>query len=83
MKYLIFKTEQDALNRSQEICISQGCTGNTTTYWFGVIKHRITEEGAMQIPEGQESILTEQEISELKDQTYMQDNGWFPDQPIY
>jgi hypothetical protein len=82
MKYLLFETEQEGLNRSQEICISQGCTGDTTTYWFGVIKHPLTEQGAMQVPEEQESLLTEQEVLELKDQQYMNDNGWFPDQPI-
>jgi hypothetical protein len=82
MKYLIFPTMQLALNRSQEICVSQGCTGDTTTYWFGCTEHPTTEEGAMQIPEGQEALLTEQEILELKDQQYMNDNGWFPDQPI-
>jgi acyl carrier protein len=62
MKYLLFETEQEGLNRSQEICISQGCTGDTTTYWFGVIKHPLTEQGAMQVPEEQESLLTEQEV---------------------
>jgi hypothetical protein len=82
MKYLLFQTEQEALNRSKEICISQGCTGDTTTYWFEVIKNSLTEEGAMQVPEGQELLLTEQEILELKNQQYMNDNGWFPDQPI-
>ena len=81
MKYLIFSTIQLALNRSQEICISQGCTGNTTTYWFGCIKHPITEEGAMHVPEDQEYLITEEEILELKDYQYMYDNGWFPDTP--
>jgi hypothetical protein len=82
MKYLIFSTIQLALNRSQEICISQGCTGNTTTYWFECIKHPTTEEGAMYVPEDQEYLITEEEILELKDYQYMYDNGWFPDNPF-
>lgn len=82
MSYLIFSTKQEALNRSQEICISQGCTRNTTTYWFDVIKNKITNEAVMIIPEGQENLLTEQEVSNLKNYQYMYDNGWFDDAPI-
>jgi len=79
MTYLIFPTEQQALDRSQEICVSQGCTGDTTAYWFGVITNSTTSEGAMQIPEDQQYLLTEQEVLELKDYQYMYDNSWFPD----
>lgn len=82
MNYLIFSTNQQALNRSQEICISQGCARETTTYWFAVIKNNTTNEGAIIIPEEQIYLLTEQEISELKDYQYMYDNGWFDDAPI-
>jgi hypothetical protein len=73
---------QLALDRSQEICVSQGCTGDTTTYWFGCIEHPITGEGAMYVPEDQEYLITEEEILELKDYQYMYDNGWFPDNPF-
>ncbi len=79
MKYLIFTTEQDALDRSQEICIQTGCTGDVTIYWFGCIVNQNTLEGALEVPEDQENFLTTQEISELKDQQYMVDNGWFPE----
>jgi hypothetical protein len=82
MKYLIFPTMQLALDRSQEICVSQGCTGDATTYWFGCTEHPTTGEGAMQVPEDQEYLITEEEILELKDYQYMYDNGWFPDNPF-
>jgi len=79
MKYLIFPTMHLALNKSQEICVSQGCTGDITTYWFGCIEHPITGKGTIQIPEDQQYLLTEEEILQLKDYQYMYDNGWFPD----
>lgn len=82
MQYLLFQTEQLALDRSHEICISQGCTGDTTTYWFGVILHPITQEAAMQVTDDYQYLLTETEITELKNQKFMNDNGWFPNQPI-
>ncbi len=79
MKYLIFSTIQLALNRSQEICVSQGCTGDTTIYWFGCTEHPTTGEGAMRVLENQEHLIIEEEILQLKDYQYMYDNGWFPD----
>ena len=82
MMYLIFPSLQDALNRSQEICQQQGCTGDITTYWFGCIENQTTLEGAMEIPEGQEDVLLLQEISILQDQQYMVDNGWFQENPF-
>jgi hypothetical protein len=98
MNYLIFSTLQLALNKSQEICISQGCTGDVTTHWFGCISHPITGQGAMQVSKGEdyivvnedgtetikngESVLTEEEILQLKDYQFMYDNGWFSDSQI-
>lgn len=98
MKYLVYPTYQEALDRSQEICVSQGCSGDTTTYWFGCIEHPITGEGAMQVFKGEdyiatepdgtevivngESVLTQNEILQLKDYQFMYDNGWFPDNPF-
>lgn len=76
MLYLIFPTEQDAQDRSHEIAVAQGCSG-VTQYWFGWIVHPTTLEGALQIPEDQQSLLTEEEIAELKDQTFMEAGGWF------
>jgi len=76
MLYLIFPTEQDAQDRSHEIAVAQGCSG-VTQYWFGWIVHPTTLEGALQIPEDQQSLLTEAEIAELKDQAFMEAGGWF------
>ena len=85
MLYLIFPTEQDAQDRSHEIAVEQGCSG-VTQYWFGWIVHPTTLEGALQIPEDQQSLLTEEEIAELKDQAFMEAGGWFeqpaPVQPV-
>lgn len=74
MEYLIFPTEQDAQDRSHEIAVAQGCSG-VTQYWFGWIVHPTNGEAALQITD--ESILTEEEIAELKDYDYMLTNGWF------
>ena len=83
MKYLTYNTKDDALSRSQEIAIEQGCTNSITSHWFGVIEHPTTLEGAMQIPDGEESKLTDIEINNLKDYSYMENDGWFiQDNPI-
>jgi hypothetical protein len=82
MNYLIFSTLQLALNKSQEICISQGCNNSTTIHWFKCIEHPLTGEGAMKISENQEYLISEQEILELKDYQYMYDNNWFSNNPF-
>ena len=82
MVYLIFSSLQEAQDRSQEICQQQGCTGDITTYWFSCIENQTTMEGAMVIPEDQESLLTPEEISELKDERYMEMNGWIEVSPF-
>lgn len=75
--YLIFPTEQEALDRSEQIAIGQGCTGDITKYWFGTIVNPSTQQGAMVVPEEEESLLTPQEVDSLKDEQYMVANGWF------
>lgn len=78
MLYLIFPTEQEAIDRTQEIATEQGCTGDITLYWFGWIVHPSSTETALQVPDDQVGYLTPTEQSELKDQAYMDANGWFP-----
>jgi hypothetical protein len=82
MVYLIFSSLQGAQDRSQAICQQQGCTGDITTYWFSCIENKNTLEGAMVVPEDQESLLTSEEISELKNEQYMIDNGWIEVSPF-
>ena len=81
MLYLIFASEQEAIDASQQIAVEQGCTGDVTSYWFSWIQHPTNGEGALQVPEDQTSVLTEEEIAILKDQQFMDDNGWFPPAP--
>jgi hypothetical protein len=76
--YLIFQTLQLAKEKSIEVCLQQGCTDDVTTYWFNSIENQITLQGAIEVPDEQEYLLTPQEISELKTQQYMTENGWFP-----
>lgn len=77
MKYLIFPSLMDAVNRSEEVSRLQSLTEDISVYRFGCIEHLITLQGVMEVPEGKESLLTSQEISELKNEQYMVDNGWF------
>lgn len=77
MKYLIFNTEEQALDRSHEIAINEGCNG-VTKYWFGVIKHPIDDNAAMEVSEDEVDKLNTTEQDDLKNRQYMEDNGWFP-----
>jgi len=81
MEYLIYQDLQSAKDRSFQIADEQGCTDDVTMYWFTVISHPTNGEGAMCIGEGEENKLTTQEQSELVNQQYMDDNGWFPPLP--
>lgn len=81
MLYLIYASEQDAIDRSQQIAVEHGCTGDVTSYWFSWIQHPTNGEGALQVPEDQTSVLTEGEIASLQNQQYMDDNGWFAAPP--
>ena len=75
--YLIFPTEQAAMDRNHEIAVAQGCSG-TTQYWFSwIVKD---PEAALVVD--QPDLLTPEEVAELKDYQYMDDNGWFSNPPI-
>lgn len=79
MLYLIFPTEQAAKDRSEQIAVMNGCSGDVTTYWFGwVVSYTSAPETALMVPDDQTDELTPTEVTELKDQAYMESNGWFP-----
>lgn len=79
MMYLIFPTEQAAMDRSEQIAIMNGCTGDVTKYWFGwVVSYTNAPETALMVSEDQTDELTPTEVTELKNQAYMEANGWFP-----
>lgn len=79
MFYLVFPTEQAAKDRSDEIATSLGCQQGSTDYWFGwVVSYTSAPETALMVPEDQTDTLTPTEVTELKDQAYMEANGWFP-----
>jgi hypothetical protein len=83
MKYLIgLSPEEAAKTRDRAIAIMQGCSGLITEYWFQIIKHPEREEWGMTIPEGEEDKLTTEEISTLKTEEYMDEDGWFPEPPF-
>lgn len=63
MLYLIFPTEQAAKDRSEQIAIAQGCTGNVTEYWFGWTTNETY--WALMIPEDETDKLTQAEIDSL------------------
>lgn len=77
MKYLIYNTKQEALNRSHEIAVMLGSGGgdDVTQYWFAVVENSDTGQAAMEVEN--EGLLQPAEIAELKDEQYMIDNGWF------
>lgn len=77
MRYLIFSSFMDAINRSEDVSRQQSLTEDISVYRFGCVENVNTLQGAMELPEGKENLLTSQEISELKDDQYMLDNGWF------
>lgn len=77
MKYLIFQSFMDAVNRSESVSRQQSLTEDISVYRFGCVEHLVTLHGAVEIPEGKESLLSPQEVSELKNEQYMVDNGWF------
>ena len=74
MQYLIYNTIEQATARTRQIAIEQGCSG-VTIYWFSMIEKGI--QAALEIPDGEEDKLTEQEIESLKSEEYMIENGWF------
>jgi len=79
MKYLIgLSPEEVAKTRTRIAAEAKGCTGNVTTYWFAVIKHETRDEWGLCIPEGQEDLLTPEEIAVLKTWEYLDEDGWWP-----
>lgn len=79
MMYLIFPTEQAAMDRSEQIAQSQGCYGDVTKYWFAwVVSYTDAPETALMVPDDETDKLTPAEITELKNQAYMEMIGWFP-----
>lgn len=74
MKYLIFNTESEAQVRNHEICVSQGSgkPGDITQYWFSTIMNNL--ECALVVDD--ESLLTDIERENLKDEQWMTNNGW-------
>jgi len=80
MKYLVgFETENEAKQRSEEIAIVEGCVGEVSKYWFGIIKHKDRDEWAMCIPEGEEDKITQNEQDLLKEHSELDLDGWFPE----
>jgi len=74
-KYLIFNTKEEGENRNKEIAISLGCNQNQndiTKYWFAMLEKG--NEIALVITD--ETLLSEDEKSRLKDEEYMIENGW-------
>ena len=76
VKYLIFNSLSDALYRSHQIAISQGAgqPDDVTQYWFGAIEHT---DGRAALEIDDDSFLNEEEREELKDELWMQHEGWF------
>ena len=64
-----------ALQRSHNIAVEQGAgkEGDVTQYWFGTIEHE-DGRGAMEVSD--ESLIADWEILELKDEAWMEQDGW-------
>jgi hypothetical protein len=78
MMYLIYSSEQDAVDRSEQIAIDKGCNGDITTYWYGWLVHpTLSPATALIIPEDQINYLNPSEQSLLQTEAEMQANGWF------
>jgi len=79
MQYLIFDTLAEAQARSMEIWNEQSPPeSDETKYYFGFIEHPDSLLTALIVPAGYESVLTAEEQAALKSESYMYDNGWFP-----
>ncbi len=81
MKYLIYNTKSQALQRSEAIAISLGAgtrEGDVTKYWFAILEHpKNIPLSAMEIPDDEINKLTQAEQALLKDTTFMENQGWF------
>lgn len=72
-----FLSEQSAINRSEEIANFQGCTRDVTRYWFRWFKHSSSDEWSLDIIDGHESLLTQDEQNACKTYIELDSNGWF------
>lgn len=77
MNYLIFANRQLCDSRNNQIAIAKGSgkPGDVTVYWFASIGHPRNSEWAMMVDDN--TLITPQEVSQLKDYAYMNANGWF------
>ena len=64
MKYLLFNTEQESLERSAQEAISRGCGSTSTKYWWAT---KETKAGKWALCIDDTSNLTPAEINKLKD----------------
>tara|TARA_Y100000356_G_scaffold5087_1_gene3852 strand:- start:44 stop:271 length:228 start_codon:yes stop_codon:yes gene_type:complete len=72
MKYLVFNTETEALNRTAQEAEARGCIG-TTRFWWGA---RQTKAGqwALCISDDDQGTLTDAEKSQLKNSVVWPDD---------
>ena len=64
MKYLVFKTEAQALERTAQEAVARGCFG-TTRFWLGARKTK-AGKWALCISDDDQGTLTDAEKSKLK-----------------
>ena len=64
MKYLLFNTEQQSLDRSSQEAISRGCDSTSTKYWWAT---KETKAGEWALCIDDTTGLTPTEINKLKD----------------
>ena len=74
MKYLLFNTEIEALNRSSKEATARSC-GKATKYWWGASRTK-ANKWALCIPDNETAHLPQAEKSKLKDSVV-----WPPDEP--
>lgn len=85
-KYIVYPDKEEALKRSAEIAAALGCGKNpedVTRYWFMVVDHPTTKEGAMAIPDvASEDKLDASEKPKLLTEAQLKQAGWFEEKPI-
>ncbi len=81
MNYLIYETKEQAQDRSHQEAVSNGAgEGSTTAYWWSIIEHPETSQAALKIDNP--TVLNAVEQLALKDQEYMDSDGWFVEQEV-
>ena len=73
MKYLLFNTKEESLERSAQEATARGCCGTSTKYWWGA---RQTKAGkwALCISDNDQGTLTDAEKSQLKNSVVWPDS---------